>query len=303
VRAIAKSGFLALAVVCTLVLALPLSHATGEESKAGLVQTLALGGKTLTIVRGDSDLDCGDCAYGEDEVSIDGLILLEDAIISPRRTYADADVDAVVLELNNGGNGGGCITRYAIVWVTRSGEVRATDPFYDECYEYPDIIVVPGEIIVRFAPNIRRDGSIYRWTSKGGLEAPVVEEFAPDLNEEWGWLGFGFDGWDIFENAGVYGAFKAVLGRDFERFRTCFDRGGDVKTMGDGVIIGAADGDYTSRKVVFAIAPKQERVFVAMRLEDRHWRFYPAETDWPKNLKSRLAAEYPWETQGFESKD
>jgi hypothetical protein len=299
VKANKKSGFCAVAVACAFALALPLSHAAGEESKAGLVQTLALGGKTLKIVRGDSDLDCGDCAYGEDEVSIDGRILLEDAIVSPRRTYADAEVDAVVLELNNGGNGGGCITRYAIVWVTKSGAVGTTNPFYDECDEYPDFIVVPGEIIVRFAPNIRRDGSIYRWTSKGGLEAPVVEEFAPDLGKDWDWLGFGFDRWDIFENAGVYGAIKTVLGPNFEPFRTCFDRSSDLKTIGDDLIFGAADGDYTSRQVVFAIAPKQERVFVAMRLEDRRWRFYPAESDWPKNLKSQLAARYPSETGGF----
>jgi hypothetical protein len=261
---------------------------------------LMLGSKSMTIVRGDNNGDCGDCADGEDEVFIDDRLLLQDAIISPRRRYADAAVDAVVLELNNAGNGFGCITRYAIAWVSKAGEFGATDAFYNGCWENPDFIITPGQIIVRFPPWIRRDGLIYRWTFKGGLEAPAVEEFAPDLQKDWGWLPEGSDELDIFRNAGVYAAFKTVLGSDFEEFRGYFDRYSGTEIIADGVIVGAAASrDWGS--TVFAIDRKHERVFAAMPAHEG-WRFYPNESEWPIDLKSQLAAKYPWETGGFKVK-
>jgi len=274
--------------------------AIAEESQAGLVMAVPLGSKTLAILRGSNNFDCDHC---QATATIDGQVVAVDASVKPRRLYGDAEVDAVVLELNNLGNGGGCVTQYAIAWVTKLGEIGATDPFYDHCYEDPDIIVVPGEITVRFAPSIRRDGLVYRWTLKNGLAPPIIEKFSPDLNKDWDWLGFGFDGWDIFENAAVYEAFKTILGSDFDRFRTCFDRGSDLKVLGDGMVIGAADGDYTARQTVFAVDPEQKPVFVALRLEDRRWRFFPDRSEWPNALRASIADEFPQWASPFESKD
>jgi len=256
-------------------------------------QTLALGGKIVTIVRGSNNFDCDDCRA---TATIDGKVVAVDAGVYPRRLYSDAQVDAVVLELNNLGSGLGCVTRYAIAWVSKAGEFGATEPFYDKCYENPDFILTPGQINVRFPPSIRRDGLIYRWTFEGGLEAPAIEEFAPDLHKDWNWLGFGFDGWDIFENVGVYSAFKTVLGPDFEEFRTYFDRDLGIKTIDNGMIIGAAAMRLWD-PIVFAIDPKRERVFAIPARAG--WHFYPNEAEWPVDLKSQLAAEFPWETEGF----
>ncbi|WP_395020383.1 hypothetical protein [Dongia sp.] len=293
------TALLVLCATAALILASPHSPVVAQERLTpGFTQTFALGSKSLTIVRGDSNSNCGDCADGEEEVLIEGRLLLEDAIVNPRRRYTGAEADAVVLELNNAGNGFGCRTRYAIAWVSKAGAFGATEPFYDGCWENPDFIVTPGQIVVRFPPWIRRDGLIYRWTFKGGLEAPAIEEFAPDLERDWGWLPERSDGADIFENAGVYAAFKVVLGRNFEEFRTYFDRYSSTETIGDGVIVGAA-ATRTWDSAVFAIDAKRERVFAAMP-SSQGWRFYPNESEWPIGLKSQLAAKFPSETRGFE---
>ncbi len=285
-------------LACAFALGEALLSATAiaQESQAGLVMAFPLGSKTVTIVRGSNNFDCDDC---QATASVDGRVLAVDAGVYPRRRYTDAEVDAVVLELNNLGSGLGCVTRYTIAWVSKAGAFGTTAPFYDKCYEDPDFIITPGQIIVRFPPWIRRDGLIYRWTFKGGLEAPAVEECAPDLHKDWDWLREGFDEWDVFENAGVYSAFKIVLGPDFEEFRTYFDRNLGMETIADDVIIGAASTRLWD-PIVFAIDPKRERVFAAIPAREG-WRFYPDEAEWPAGLKSQLAAKFPQETEGFAS--
>ena len=240
---------------------------------------VTLGGKPLELV-----------ATGEQrmQAKIDGEILEEDAYIEVESSFDDGKKGAAVLLVSDGGNG--CPGNYVVLSVD-DGKGAVTEPF-GTCSDKAETRAENGLITVRFPPIGGRDGATYRWSFAKGLEAPVAEAFQPKPGTGWANANelIGKYPWEALDNADVYGAFKTLLGGDFETFTNYFGKGDPMDATPEGVIVGDCfdDSAEDSTNLLIGIDPAGKRVFVAMQDGNEAPRLYPAKDQWPASLQDKL---------------
>ncbi len=242
--------------------------------------SITLGGKTIEFVTTDES---------RMQARIDGEILEEDAYMEVESSFDDGKKGAAVLLVSDGGNG--CPGNYVVLSVDEDGKAATTEPF-GTCADNAETKAENGILVVRFPPVGGRDGSIYRWSFAKGLEQPVAEAFQPKPGTSWANANelIGKYPWEALDNADVLGAFKTLLGADYNTFTAYFGKGDPMDATPEGVIVGDCfdDSAEDSTNLLIGIDPTNRRVFAAMQDGGEAPRLYPALNQWPASLQEKL---------------
>jgi hypothetical protein len=261
-----------------LVTGLPALAAAPPEERA------ELGPRTLEIVKLADDTT---------QARIGDKIIAQDYYVHIEQTFSAGGRGSAVLSISNGGNG--CAAMYEVVSVDAAGKIAATEQF-GTCSDLAEIAGDAGNIAVRFAPIGGTDGQLYRWTAEKGLAPPERLAFAPKPGTSWADAGalVGQHPSTLFDNAAIYAALHTLLGHDYplllDRLVVADNMASDGKLItGSGCMAHACNTD----DAFVAIDPAKQQIYVAVRLDGKAERLYPAAAKWPAVLRKQRKA---WET-------
>ena len=228
-------------------------------------------------------------ARGEDEeitVSHNGVELYRNFYVAFSQV---ANIEGQDVAILSGGDGGNACGPNALIVTLPEDSPDAKLEVIGECGS-PEPAVTSNEI--HFVPFVRPGASLplMSWTPSRGLVTAGLLSFEPQEGSNWVNLDVETvkGPWDIFDNADVYAAGKALLGERFADVMQGLAVAGRPTYTDDNFLSGAGCAPHSCGSVngFFGIDIANRQVFAALRTIGEKDEFWPQDfNSWPAQLQ------------------
>lgn len=200
-----------------------------------------------------------------------------------------ANIEGQDVAILSGGDGGNACGPNALILSLPADSVEAKLDVIGECGS-PEPAVTENEIY--FVPYVRPGASlpVQSWTPSAGLVSVGMLHFEPKAGTSWA----NFDPakvqgpWDMFDNADVYAAGKALLGERFSEVTQGLAVAGPPGLIDGNFLAGAGCAPHAcgSTNAFFGVDIAAKAVFAAYRNEGKPDEFWPADFKaWPAQMQ------------------